>query len=187
MTVPTDIREASRRFVRKHLFDLATAEIPLWYALRVQPKHERISASFLAEKGIDHLSPFYTEIRRWSKRNSAIERPLFPGYIFARFSYNERSSVLETIGITGIVKFGPVPLSVPDYEISDIRAAIEAGMIIKPVEYVAGDRVRIESGCFEGYTGKVVKIDNADCLVVSIDALMKSIVVMPRECVSKAA
>jgi transcription antitermination factor NusG len=173
--------------VRKHLSDLAITELPLWYALSVQPKHERLSGSLLAEKGIEQFSPFYTEVRRWSKRNSVIERPLFPRYIFARFAYNDRSSVLETLGVTGVVKFGPVPLSVPDYEIDSIRTALEAGMMIKPVEYVAGDRVRIDSGCFEGYTGKVVKIDNADCLVVSIDALMKSVVVMPRECVSKAA
>jgi transcriptional antiterminator RfaH len=182
-----------RRFVR----ELYAENAPLWYALGVAPKHERIASDQLAEKGIEPFAPVYTERRRWLDRTQnppcyrtkPLERPLFPRYIFARFDYNDRVPVLSTCGVIEVIKFGPVPIAIPDHEIESIRAAIAIGADLMPIPYVGlGDRVEIVHGSMTGYKGIVKRIKGEDMLVLSVEMLGRSVAVsMDRDWVQKAA
>ena len=70
-----------------------------WYALTVKPQHERAASRYLRDKGLDEFSPLYRARKRWSDRWKEVERCLFPGYVFCRFSYDDRLRVLGTPGI----------------------------------------------------------------------------------------
>lgn len=111
-----------------------------------------------------------TEIKDDSKKE--VERKLFPGYVMVKVacSYRKRSEfedeeltmtdeawyvIRNTRGVTGFVGSGnkPTPLSDTDFEkIFETHTATEID--IRP-----GDTVRILSGLFENFSGRVVSID----------------------------
>jgi transcriptional antiterminator RfaH len=161
-------------------------DVPLWYALTVQPKHERISADILEERGFEPFAPFYLDKQ---PRRAATLRPLFPRYIFCRFEYDHRAEVMKTLGVIDVVKFGPVAESIPDNEISAVRLFIESGAEVFPVPYVhTGDKVRIEYGPLIGHEGVVIRERGEALLVVSIPMLQRSIAVtLDRDAVALAA
>src|SRR6266446_2287815 len=129
-----------------------------WYALKVKPRHERTAAQYLHEKGFEEFSPLYTAIRRWSDRVKAVESCLFPGYVFCRFSYEERLQVLRTPSVMSILGFGRNPIPIPDEEILSIRRMLESGRSVEPWPYLrVGERVRIRRGCLEGLYGALVR------------------------------
>src|SRR5262245_25832398 len=116
-----------------------------WYALTTKPRLERLTATHLRLKGFDELTPTYRVRRRWSDRTKEIEQQLFPGYVFCRFTYEQRMHVLTTPGVTSVVGFGKTPAPVEDAEIDSIRSIVKSGAKASPWPYLrAGQRVRIE-------------------------------------------
>src|SRR6266568_1113967 len=160
----------------------------LWYALTVKPQHERVSSRYLRDKGLDEFSPLYRARKRWSDRWKETELCLFPGYVFCRFSYEERLLVLGTPGINSIVGFARTPSPVPDEEIAAIQAMVQSGRRIEPWPHLrAGERVRIEEGCLEGVRGVLVREKDCWRVVVSVELLQRSVAVeIDREAVTRA-
>ena len=62
-----------------------------WYAVRVKPNFEHVSARMLHNKGFDEYLPVYHALRRWSDRVKEIMVPLFPQYIFCRIGRSVNS------------------------------------------------------------------------------------------------
>ena len=115
--------------------------------------------------------------------------PLFPSYVFCRFEYEKRVSVLNTPSVLSIVGFGSSPAPVPDEEIAAVRTAIASGRAIEPWPYVrAGDRVEVTHGPLKSLKGVLVQSKNHWRVVVSVDLLMRSLAVeVDRDCVARLA
>src|SRR5258708_2816672 len=122
-----------------------------WYALTVKPRHEPAASRYLRDKGLEEFSPIYRARRRWSDRWKEMELCLFPGYIFCRFSYEERLQVLGTPGINSIVGFARTPSPVPESEIAAVRRMVDSGRRIEPCPHLrVGERIPIDRGRPEG-------------------------------------
>jgi len=149
-----------------------------WYARTIKPRHERTVSQYLRDKGLEEFSPVYRARRRWSDRWKEVELCLFPGYVFCRFSYEERLRVLGTPGIHSIVGFAKTPAPVPDAEIAAIQTMVRSGRRIEPWPHLrAGERVRIEEGCLEGLCGALVREKDRWRVVVSVELLERSVAV----------
>jgi transcription antitermination factor NusG len=149
-----------------------------WYALTVKPRHERATARSLDSKGLEQFSPLYRARRRWCDRIKELETELFPGYVFCRFSYEERLLVLKTPGVTSIVGFGGRPVAVDDREIEAIRAVVASGLPVQPWPYLrVGQRVRIEQGCLEGVVGIVLRDRDAFRVLINVEILQRTVAV----------
>jgi transcriptional antiterminator RfaH len=160
--------------VREHF--LACAELPLWYALSVAPKHEQRSADFLKDQGIEPFAPIRTERKYYSNGTKYDSiRPLFPRYIFARFPYSQRHTVLHTSGVIEIIKFGPVPIAIPEQEIQSVRIMAASGANMSPAPFKSGDKVEVKEGPMKGVWGTVVRVDGEDHLQVGIEMLGRAI------------
>ena len=68
--------------------------------------------------------PLYKSIRRWSDRKKEFEQPLFPGYLFCRFDFENRRPVVVTPGVQQIVGSRRAPVPVEESELEGIRQAI---------------------------------------------------------------
>lgn len=149
-----------------------------WYALTVKPRHERVTARSLRSKGLEEFSPVYRARRVWCDRIKELETELFPGYVFCRFSYEQRLLVLTTPGVTSIVGFGKRPVPVDDQEIEAVRAVVASGLPIQPWPYLrAGQRVRIEQGCLEGVAGIVLRDRDAFRVLINVEILQRTVAV----------
>ena len=149
-----------------------------WYVLTVRPKHETSAAAWLGNRGLDVFHAAYRDRRRWSDRIKEIEVPLFPGYIFCRFGYRERMTVLGAPSVISIVSRGPVPAAVSDDEVEAVRAIIASGKPAMPWRYPAvGMKVRVVGGCLAGLVGRVAREKNACRVVVNVELLQRSVAV----------
>ena len=147
-----------------------------WYALHVRPRFEKNVQMHLEEKGYEVFYPTYSVTRQWSDRVKSLQFPLFPGYVFSRFSVHARLPILVTPGVNQVVGAGKTPIKVDDAELQTIRRVLESGVAAQPWPYLkVGESVRIETGPLEGLLGIVTRIKNSYRLVVSVSLLMRSV------------
>lgn len=147
-----------------------------WFALRVRPNHEKTAATHLARQGFEPYVPLHRVRRRWSDRIKEIDAVLFPGYIFCRFVSAERLIVMNSPGVESILGFGKNDAPVDDAEIAAVRSLIGSGRPLAPWPYLnIGQNIAIESGPLAGLRGIVLRDEHAWRVVVSVQALGRSI------------
>jgi transcription antitermination factor NusG len=151
---------------------------PLWYALIVKPRHEKAAEKYLEMRCLEAFLPLYKSARTWSDRIRTIEMPLFPGYVFCRFDYASRMTVLNAPSVMSIVGFGGNEIPVSEAEILAIKEILASGLPVRPWPYIqAGERVRIHSGALQGTEGIVVREKSCVRIVISVELLQRSIAV----------
>ncbi len=141
-----------------------TPDVPRWYCLRTQPKHEHIAAAQLRRSlGIEVFCP---RVRIQKNTRTGLKwfvEALFPNYLFARFPLRENHArVRYSPGVSGILQFGERFASVPDEAIGELTSFIGADEV-KTVELqlAEGDEVEIVSGPLQGQQGVVTRLHSA--------------------------
>lgn len=156
---------------------LDTSQSP-WFALQVRARHEVRVGKFLSGKGYDPFVPLYQSRKRWSDRIKVVDEPLFPGYLFCRFDFNNRLPVLTTPGVIQIVGFNRFPVPVDEAEMDSIQSLIASGLPTQRWPYLhVGDRVRIEAGPLRDIEGLLVELKGSHRLIVSVTLLQRSVAV----------
>lgn len=149
-----------------------------WYALYVRSRFEKIAQTQLENKGYEVFLPMHAALGKLSERSKSRLRPLFPNYLFCRFDYRRRLSVLMTPGIQFVVGAGKTPSAVDEEEITAVRRAIESRAPLRPCPYVEiGTRLWIVDGPLKGLTGVFERNGGRDRLILSITALGRSVAV----------
>jgi len=149
-----------------------------WIAVRSKPRAEKVALDQLEKKGIQAYLPLVRQKRKWSDRLKWVELPLFPGYLFAKVALKNSIFVLETYGVSTVIKFGGEVAVVQESVVKSIRLALEGGYELEPTEYfIKGDKVEVIEGPMKGMKGIVSNIKGKEKLVIKIDALQQAIVV----------
>ena len=149
-----------------------------WFALYTTPRHEKHVSEMLAQRQIETFLPLYRTTRRWKKsRPVVLELPLFPTYVFVRIAREARGGVLGIPGVLSIVGSGREPWPVPDPDIDAIRSGLQMRKIEPHPYLTAGERVRIKAGVMAGVEGILVRKKNDFRVVLSLDAIMRSVAV----------
>jgi transcription antitermination factor NusG len=151
-----------------------------WYALHTRARHERVAAQRLWDRGVTTFLPVITEVRRWSDRRKSIEVPLFPCYVFVRMVWTpeERLRVIEVNGILGLVGERGHGTPIPDEQIDAVRALLAQKIPWSFHPFLkAGQRVRIRGGALDGVEGIFQARDRDQTLVISVDAVQRSLAV----------
>src|SRR5207245_1545649 len=81
---------------------------------RTKSRQEKLVRDRLAGQGIEQFLPTIKRLSQWKDRKKEIEVPLFSGYCFARFTWEDRLSVRKTYGVANIVGNGHGPEPIPD-------------------------------------------------------------------------
>ncbi len=150
-----------------------------WWALRVRSKCEFRVQELLQARGIEEFLPVWSERVRWSDREKVTVRPLFTGYVFARFGLDpETFDASDAIRLPGVVQILPTslsPISISDAEIANLKLVIASRLPIAPCAYVAGETVTIDSGPLAGVSGVVMRTKGSARLVVRVPILMSAV------------
>jgi transcription antitermination factor NusG len=142
-----------------------------WRVLHVIANHEKRVVQHLASRSIEHYLPLYALKSRWSDRTVALERPLFPGYVFTRFRVSERIAVLGTPGVLSLLGDGDLG-TVSAEEITRIREGLAAGHTLRPHPAIEkGTRVLVRSGVFEGSEGLVTELRGQCKVILNVKAI----------------
>lgn len=155
-------------------------EVESWYGLQTRPRHEKIVARRLEERGVTTFLPLVTEVHRWSDREKSVEMPLFGCYVFAKFMPNrsERLRVLRVDGVFGLVGARGEGTPIPDMEIDSVRTLMKEHPSCASHPFLKiGQRVRLRGGALDGVEGILVSRNGDRTLVISVNAIQRSLAV----------
>jgi len=149
-----------------------------WYALHIRSRHEKRVAERLVSQSLETFLPLHRSRHTWKNgQHVDVDLPLFPCYLFARASAHDRLRLLQHPGVLGFAASSARPTVIPDEEISALRTVTE-NLKAEPHPYLNnGDTVRIVAGPLAGMTGILTRRKQAYRVVLSIEAIMRSIVV----------
>jgi transcription antitermination factor NusG len=153
--------------------------VPLnWYALHIRSRHEKRVAERLTSQSLETFLPLHRSRHLWKNGVHAdVDLPLFPCYLFARASVYDRVRLLQHPGVLGFAASTARPTVIPDEEIYVLRTATE-GRRAEPHPYLNnGDAIRIVSGPLAGMKGILIRRKQEYRVVLSVEAIMRSIVV----------
>src|SRR4030042_6761553 len=97
-----------------------------WFAAYTRSRAEKAVARELEKQHINYYLPLYKTIRQWSDRKKKVEEPLIRSYIFVHITDKEYRKVLETSGVVNIVHFSGKPVSIPDWQIDNLKILMGA-------------------------------------------------------------
>jgi len=151
---------------------------PRWYAVYTRANHERRAHEQLLQRSIDSFLPTYLSVRRWKDRRVRLQMPLFPGYLFVHVPLRERLRVLEVPAVARLVGFTSVPVALEDVEVERLRMVLAQSTSAQPHPYLSvGRRVRVIAGPLHGTEGILVKRKRHFRVILSIDLIMRSVIV----------
>lgn len=149
---------------------------PHWYACYTRARHEKQVGVLLQQRGFESYLPLVPRTRQWKDRKKLVEFPLFPSYVFGRFTLKELHGVLSTPGISTIVRTNGYPTPIPERDIENVRrfatAISETG--IEPEQrpfLVEGQWVKVLDGPFEGIEGIVIEQRGRKRVLVGVEAI----------------
>lgn len=143
-----------------------------WFALRTAPRHEKRVHERLLGRGVESFLPLWERWSRWKDRRKLLEVPLFSGYCFAHFTPPERLSVIQTVGVLGIVGSSRGPEPVEDSEIESLKTLIHSSLRYDPCPGLkVGMRVEVIRGPLMGVRGVLLRKDGKYRLVIVVDLI----------------
>ena len=149
-----------------------------WIAVVVRPRAEQLAEKGLTRAGLETFVAWHGVRRRWSDRVKVVQENLFPGYLFCRAGFGNRLTVMRQPGVSGVVSFCRTPASIPDEQIAAVRRMLTSKLPLGPWPFLCkGQRVRVERGVLSGLEGTLVGDASAWRVVVSIEALQRSLAV----------
>jgi transcription antitermination factor NusG len=158
----------------------ATGEPESWYAVQTRARHEKSVAFRLQERGVTTFLPLVTETHRWSDRKKVVEVPLFNCYLFAKIAPTnpDRLRVLQLEGVLSLVGKRGEGTPIPDGQIESVRLLLDEKLPWGSHPFLKiGQRVRIRSGALDGMEGILVSCNGDRTLVISVDAIQRSLAV----------
>jgi len=151
------------------------AEPGQWYVCYTRSRAEKRVERLLLERRIEAYLPTIELKRKWADRTRLVTFPLFPGYVFGRFTLHHLYRVLAIPGVSSVVRLGGRLAPIPDAEIENIRR-LAAGLCgrdrqpeLRPFQ--EGDTVRVSDGPFRGVEGVVIQVRGRAHVLVGLRAI----------------
>jgi transcription antitermination factor NusG len=147
-----------------------------WYACHTRSRHERAVDDLLRRHGIESYLPTVVRESQWKDRRKLVRFPLFPGYVFGRFTLHQLTQVLSTRGVATVVGARGYPSPISNAEIESVRrvslAAAGSSAELHPGPLMQqGNWVRVCAGPFAGVEGVVVERRGRRRVLVGIAAI----------------
>lgn len=155
---------------------------PHWFAVYTMPRHEKRVAEYCQQRDIPFFLPLHSSRCKWKDGSKTIlELPLFPCYLFVNIPLANRVRVLEIPGVISLVSCGRTPVPLPELEINILREGLRLSKAEPHPYLVAGERVRINTGPLKGLEGVLLRQNNGFRVVITLQEIMKSVVVEVEE------
>ncbi|CAA6678625.1 MULTISPECIES: transcription termination/antitermination protein NusG [unclassified Lentimonas] len=136
----------------------STTEPLEWFCLRTQTKREHIAAAILSKiESVEVFCPRVSQIKKTRTGKKRFTEAMFPGYIFAKFSYrNNYRRIIHTQGVTSIIGQGN-RRAVPEHIVINLRDSLPEGIIEAPdLSIEPGAAIEFISGSLKGLNGTVL-------------------------------
>jgi len=123
-----------------------------WYAISTKPHQDDLAELNLRRMGVETFNPQVKQHKIIRRKKRVCTSPLFPGYLFAKFSMGQHyRNVLYTRGVRRVVAFGEQPAIVDEALIEAIKCRLCEGFFAtSESHFMPGQVVRIQEGPLRG-------------------------------------
>ncbi len=129
----------------------------LWYILSIKPKQEQSVIKNLNIMGVESYLPLYRKKKKVKKEKTDVIVPLFPGYLFCRFDFDDHyQKIRYTRGVKKVLGNKQSLWIIDKDKVEDIKKREEDGLVImKKVEenFKPGMKIIVDEGDFDGWEG----------------------------------
>lgn len=140
-----------------------------WYVVHTYSGYEnkvkanlekRVDSMEMNDKIFQIIVPTETQVQIKDGRRKEQEKKVFPGYVIVEMVLDDDSwyVVRNTPGVTGFVGSGPKPIPLSEEEVKNIMKQMGYETPRKEVEFEVGREVKILTGPFENFTGKIEEV-----------------------------
>ena len=146
-----------------------------WYALMSKPQKDAYAEEQLNNQGYTTYRPLAMRERVRRGKTIKITESLFPRYLFINLdAVNDNwAPIQSTYGVSGMVRFGDLPLSIPESLIEQLRLQ-ESQFAERAVDldyFQNGDLVTIKNGSFEGLNAVFERYSGEERVILLMNIL----------------
>ena len=166
--------------IRETVAEAGAENVARWYALHTHARHEKTAERRLRDQGMETFLPLAREVHVWSDRKKRVEVPLFNCYIFVRctLSDEDRTRVYRVDSVHGFVGVHGAGTPIPNEQIEAIRTVLAQEKPWRAHPFLkAGQRVRVRGGALEGVEGIFIAENGDHSLIISVEAIQRSMAV----------
>ena len=126
-----------------------------WYVVQSKPREEERALHYLKEKGFDTYLPRMEVVTVRKFNNVKTEKPLFPGYLFCRFTKQDETlaHVRWTRGVKKLLPESVDPIPVENEVVEAIQSLQQHDGVIRQKPLQQNDRIRIARGPMKDILG----------------------------------
>ncbi len=123
-----------------------------WFAIHTKPRREAIAQAYISRLGLDVFLPRNNWQTVPTRESCFMVKPLFPGYLFARFCPADHLHLVRYArGVCRVVSAGDVPLPVDEQVIELVRQRAPLYPSLElPLGIHPGTEVVVQSGVLSG-------------------------------------
>jgi transcription termination/antitermination protein NusG len=140
-----------------------------WYAIHTYSGHEnkvmtniqrRAESMNLTHKVGQILVPTETETRTRNNKKVEVKRKVYPGYVMIEMELDDSTWYLvkSTTGVIGFIPPGSKPVPLQEKEVKELLSQGEGAAPVVVVKFEKGEVVRVTSGPFTEFTGKIEEV-----------------------------
>jgi transcription elongation factor/antiterminator RfaH len=162
-----------------------------WFLVHTLPHNERRAQLHLGAQGFRTHFPTIQKTIRHARQLRTVRAPLFPRYIFLILDLGRDRwlSVQSTVGVSSLFSCEDRPVPVPEGIVETlIENSDEANLALFTSGLATGQSVRILSGPFASFVGKLERLDAAGRIRVLLDMMGTAVpVALHRSAICPAA
>ncbi|MBC8439569.1 MAG: UpxY family transcription antiterminator [Deltaproteobacteria bacterium] len=147
-----------------------------WFALLTRSNFEQTVYTNIVKKNIDAFLPKIKQKSIRKDRNLMIEKPLFPGYIFVKSTFEPvyQLQILKTTGAVRLLGNQSGPMAIPPSQIESLKIMTSTSMDLitgANIRLKKGDPVMIINGPMAGAKGEFIHHKGKGRVFIKIDVL----------------
>jgi len=152
---------------------------PNWYLAQIKTGGFTQAVTNLRQQGFGVFMPLRALSVRHARQIKQVKRPIFPGYLFVQFDPEQAHwrAINSTRGVVRLVCFqANKPTIVPQPLIDGLMARCDSEHILLPLDDLQiGERVRLMSGAFAEFTGKIETFIGDDVVRILLDLMGQTV------------
>ncbi|RIJ20478.1 transcriptional activator RfaH [Henriciella barbarensis] len=161
-----------------------------WFAVQTQAAKEQLAVSHLNRQGFETLLPQLWRSVRRSRKSVNVLKPMFPGYVFVKIDMQRMRwrAIDSTVGVSKLIRFGEKPAALPEDLIQNLQTSIgDDGAVTFDHNLREGDQIRVMSGAFSDWLGRVIEMADADRVKVLFGMMTRQVeVTLPKHHLARA-
>lgn len=149
-----------------------------WFVVYARPKSEVKAQLNLNAQGFRTFLPQIEKTVRHARQLRRTRAPLFPRYLFAELDLKRDPwlSVRSTIGVASLFTTSEgQPIPVPRGIVEALLEQSDGALVRLDVGLRAGQRVRLLSGPFADFVGKIERLDSAGRIRVLLELMSTAV------------